>query len=97
MAGLAEGMEPSEISLTPAPAGELLTAAARDFGARPALNFFGREWTYAQLARQVARMACGLQAYGVAKGTRVALLLPNTPYSVMAYYAVLQAGVWWSI
>lgn len=92
MSGLKGGVTLCETSLTPILAGELLTAAARDFGARPALNFFGREWTYSQLARQVARMACGLQAYGVAKGTRVALLLPNTPYSVMAYYAVLQAG-----
>ena len=32
------------------------------------------------------------QKFGVKKGTRVALLLPNTPFFVIAYYAILRVG-----
>ncbi len=36
--------------------------------------------------------AAGLQRLGVRKGVRVGLCLPNTPYSVIFYFAVLKAG-----
>ena len=40
----------------------------------------------------MARAARGLQAIGVFPGTRVGLMLPNTPYFVVLYFAVLKAG-----
>ncbi len=61
-------------------------------GDRPAISFFGRVWTYRQLGDLVARAAAGLAALGVRRNTRVGLCLPNTPYSVIFYYAVLRAG-----
>ena len=48
--------------------------------------------TYAELAHDVNRTAKGLQALGVAKGTRVGLLLPNCPAFPVFYYAILKAG-----
>ena len=38
------------------------------------------------------RAAQGFQQIGVVKGTKVGLLLPNTPYFVICYYAILKAG-----
>ena len=40
----------------------------------------------------MTRAARGLQAIGVFPGTRVGLMLPNTPYFVVLYFAVLKAG-----
>jgi long-chain acyl-CoA synthetase len=71
---------------------DLLTATVRDFPRRRAINFLGRTWTYAELDRDVARAARGLQDIGVKPGTRVGLCLPNTPYSVIFFFAVLRAG-----
>jgi len=58
----------------------------------PALSFMGRTQTYAELNDTVQHLACGLQKMGVKKGDRVALVLPNTPYYVAAYYAALKVG-----
>lgn len=59
---------------------------------RKALTFFGRSTTYAELDAKVRSTAAGLRALGVAKGDRVALLMPNCPQHVIAYWAVLHLG-----
>ena len=70
----------------------LLQRAAASYPQAPAIDFLGRSWTYGALAAAVQRVAAGLQALGVRKGDRVGLCLPNTPYSVVGYYAALEAG-----
>jgi len=62
------------------------------FASRIAVDFFGRTWTYGQIGDCVNRVARGLQQNGLGKGDRFGLCLPNTPYSVILYYAVLRAG-----
>jgi len=62
------------------------------FPQRVAVDFFGREWTYGQIGDLVDRVAHGLQQNGLGRGDRFGLCLPNTPYSVIMYYAVLRAG-----
>ncbi len=70
----------------------LLDEAVAAFAARPFLDFFGRRQTYAQTARLIAKAALGFQRLGVRKGTKVGLLLPNSPYSVICFFAILKAG-----
>ncbi|MFG1479572.1 long-chain fatty acid--CoA ligase [Xanthobacter sp. V4C-4] len=74
------------------PVPDLLAASVAEFGARPALNFLGRRWSYAELGALVDRVAAGLQAEGVGPGSKVGLCLPNTPYSVVFFFAVMKAG-----
>lgn len=62
------------------------------FSSRPCCDFLGREWTYAEVAAQIDRAAAGLAGLGVAKGTRVALMLPNIPQFIVALFAVFKAG-----
>lgn len=58
-----------------------------------ALDFLGKKTKFRDLARQINAFAGALQKQlGVKKGTRVALLLPNTPFYVVAYYAILKIG-----
>jgi long-chain acyl-CoA synthetase len=65
---------------------------ANKFADRPFLNFFGKEWDYKTSLEMTNKIAKGLQSLGVTKDTKVGLFLPNTPYSVWFYYAVLKAG-----
>ncbi len=78
--------------LTPISLPDLLEQAVARFADHPAIDFFGRKFTYAELGRRVDRAALGLQKLGVGRGTRVGLCLPNTPYFIIAYYAILKAG-----
>ncbi|MGQ0723031.1 MAG: AMP-binding protein [Candidatus Eiseniibacteriota bacterium] len=49
--------------------------------------------TYAELEDQVGRVAAGLLARGFVPGDRVALYLPMTPECVVAYLALVRAGL----
>lgn len=70
----------------------LLETSAARFSDRPCLSFLGKSYSYAEVIGLVNRAAQGFQQAGVVKGTRVGLLLPNTPYFVICYYAILKAG-----
>ncbi|MFI7606007.1 long-chain-fatty-acid--CoA ligase [Micromonospora sp. NPDC049366] len=85
--GVPATIDPSDESLV-----DLLADAARRFGSRTALDFFGATTTYAELADQVDRAAEALRRLGVGRGDRVALVLPNCPQHVVAFYAVLRLG-----
>ncbi len=61
-------------------------------GEREALLFFGKKTTYRELHRCTLSLAGSLQAMGLRKGDRVALLLPNCPVFPMAFYAILKIG-----
>jgi long-chain acyl-CoA synthetase len=82
----------SAAEITASPVADLLTSAVVRFGARPAMDFLGRRWTYAQLGALVDRAARGLQDMGVGPGVHVGLCLPNTPYYLIFYYATLKIG-----
>jgi len=71
---------------------DLLTAAAREYPAAPAILFYGRVIDYAIFDRLATRFAFALRNAGVAPGERVALVLPNIPQAPVAYYGALRAG-----
>ena len=83
---------PAEIELPTQPLTAMLERSVAEAGDHPALQFFGRRTTYAELGDQVARVAEGLRRLGVRHGDRVALILPNCPQHVVAFYAVLRLG-----
>ncbi len=75
-----------------APVQAILDDAVEKWPKRPCLAFMGKQYTYAQIGSLVARAAKGFQVLGVAKGVRVGLFLPNSPYYVICYYAIIKAG-----
>jgi len=79
-------------SISVRPVYEMMDETCRNFGARPAFDFLGRKWNWSEIGGMVDRLAKGLQAMGLEKGGRVAILLPNSPYFVVSYYATLKAG-----
>lgn len=80
------------IDIPDVPAQSVLLDAVSEFGEKPALEFMGRQTSFAELGRAVDRAAQGFMRLGVEKGTRVALFLPNTPHYVISFFGVLRAG-----
>ncbi|MEW6124360.1 MAG: AMP-binding protein [Pseudomonadota bacterium] len=79
---------PLEICTLP----ELLASGAAGRAQAPALDFRGAKITYGALAREVERLASGLSRAGIVRGESVALLLPNTPYHPLAFFALTRLG-----
>lgn len=74
------------------PVQQILDEAVAKWPDRPAIDFMDRKITYRELGDLIARAANGLQALGVCPGMHVGLYLPNTPHTVIAFFAVLKAG-----
>jgi fatty-acyl-CoA synthase len=72
--------------------GALPALAAQRWGAREALLYKGRRWSFAELARDVDAAAKALLAAGVAPGEKVALWMTNRPEWVHLMFAVLKVG-----
>ncbi|MEO7911942.1 MAG: long-chain fatty acid--CoA ligase [Roseiflexaceae bacterium] len=83
---------PHVINVPPITLPELLAQAAHDFPTAPAILFYGTTISYAELDALAWRFASALVRAGVAAGERVALVLPNTPQSVICFYGALRAG-----
>ncbi len=83
---------PAEIELPTDSLVALYERSVAEAGPAIALDFFGRTTTYADLGDQINRAAEGLRRLGVRAGDRVALILPNCPQHVVAFYAVLRLG-----
>jgi long-chain acyl-CoA synthetase len=91
IASYAEGV-PAEIDLPTGSLYDLVAASVDEFGDNVALEFFGKTTTYAEMNEQILRAAEGLRRLGVQKGDPVALVLPNCPQHIVAFYAVLRLG-----
>ncbi|WP_158863790.1 long-chain-fatty-acid--CoA ligase [Leifsonia sp. AG29] len=83
---------PAEVEVPSGSLAHLIDDSVAAFGKHVALEFFGATTTYAELGEQISRAAEGLRKLGVQKGDRVALVLPNCPQHVVAFYAVLRLG-----
>ncbi len=83
---------PAEIELSSESLVALVERSVHEAADSVATEFFGRTTTYAQLGDQISRAAEGLRRLGVQAGDRVAIVLPNSPQHVVAFYAVLRLG-----
>jgi len=72
--------------------GNVLAQTAQKFPDHTALLFFGKKISYKELDDQVNQFAQALLGLGVRKGDRVAIMLPNIPQMVIAYYGALRSG-----
>jgi long-chain acyl-CoA synthetase len=91
LASYAPGV-PHEIELPLGSLFDLVDSSVREFADNVALEFFGATTTYCELGEQIARAAEGLRLLGVQRGDTVALVLPNAPQHIVAFYAVLRLG-----
>ena len=91
IASYADGV-PQDLPAPTESLAELIAASVATYGSNVALEFFGAETTYAELGAQIDRAAQGLLDLGVQAGDPVAIVLPNCPQHIAAFYAVLRIG-----
>lgn len=71
---------------------QFLIQSAERYPSAPALFFMGKTINYRELLDWCYKLANTLQDLGIMKGDRVAVMLPNSPQSVISYYGALLAG-----
>lgn len=71
---------------------QFLIDAAQEYPTRPALEFMGKQLSYERLLEECCRFANALVRLGIGRQERVAIMLPNCPQTVIAYYGTLMAG-----
>lgn len=70
----------------------LLQEGLAKHASKPAFRFMGVTYTFERIAQDARALAAHLQSLGLAKGERVAIMMPNVPQYPVAVAAVLMAG-----
>lgn len=83
---------PVSIDYDNVPLQTYLQEAGTKYPDQIAIHFMGKDFTYDEVYMSALKFANYLKDLGVKKGDRVAIMLPNTPQSVIAYYGILFAG-----
>ena len=85
---------PAEIDLNEyASLNDVLAQSCRKFRDLPAFSNLGATIAYAELDRLSRHFAAWLQSLGLARGARVALMMPNLLQYPVALFGVLRAGM----
>ena len=71
----------------------MIDESLRKYRDLPAYKFMGRAFTFGEIDDASRAMAAWLQGTGLARGDRVALMMPNVPQYPVAVAAVLRAGL----
>ncbi len=71
---------------------KILEANAKQYASHVATEFFGAKIRYGELWDQILRCATVLSGLGVGRGAKVAIMLPNCPQTIIAYYATMWLG-----
>jgi long-chain acyl-CoA synthetase len=71
---------------------QLMEESFQKYAKRPAYSFMGKELSYAQTDSLSRAFAGYLQGLGLARGDRVAIMMPNVPQYPVAVAAILRAG-----
>lgn len=83
---------PTSLTYEEMPIQNLLTRAYEKNPGKIAIHFMGKELNYKELYESSLKFANYLRGLGVEKGDRVAIMLPNCPQAVIAYFGILYAG-----
>jgi len=71
---------------------EYLDKAADRFGNRKAIVFHNYKMNYTKLRQKAENFAAALRELGIEKGDRIAIMLPNIPQTIIAFWGALKAG-----
>ena len=73
--------------------GQMFEASCRKFAERTAFSSMGRAMSFGELSERSGHIAAWLQAQGLSKGDRVAVMLPNILQNPVIVYGILRAGL----
>jgi len=71
---------------------QLMEESFQKFAKRNAYSFMGREMTFGETDSLSRAFAAYLQGLGLAKGDRIAIMMPNVPQYPVVVAAILRAG-----
>ena len=83
---------PAEISSAYRSIPDLIDANIGKYSARPAYRCMGKSITFADVDRMSQAFGAWLQSKGLAKGARVAVMMPNVLQYPVAVFGILRAG-----
>lgn len=89
MALFGRSKEPVDVPLG---LGAMIDTLAAAYRKREAVRFEGRTYSYGELDEQASRVANGLASLGIARGDRVAMMLPNIPEFVFTLFGIQKLG-----
>jgi long-chain acyl-CoA synthetase len=73
--------------------GNLFEDSCARYADRPAFSSMGKSLTYRQLETESRKIGAWLQAQGLVKGDRVAVMLPNILQNPVIVYGILRVGM----
>lgn len=82
----------TEVEIPNIPLGQILQDTTAKIPQNEAIIFYHKRMTYQELSGLVHVFTSAIQAAGVQKGDRVAIMLPNCPQYVISYFGALNAG-----
>jgi len=83
-----QALDPNSANFTALSPVSFVERSAEIFGDLSSVVHGHRKYTWAQTRDRSARLAAALQSLGVARGTTVSAMLPNTPEMLEVHYAV---------
>jgi len=83
---------PHSVELPEVPLCQFLTDSFNASPNKVAIHFMGKELTFKEVYESAIKFANYLRSLGVEKGDRVAILLPNCPQAVIAYFGTMYVG-----
>lgn len=82
------------MSAPPSTLAGVISAQAEELADKPFLHFEDRTISFAELDRQVNRVANALRGLGVGPGVGVAIMMPNSPEWLLCYFATQKLGAY---
>jgi long-chain acyl-CoA synthetase len=86
--GVPAKIDPSQYSSL----GELFEESFREYRTKPAFVCMGKQITYGELDALSGKLAAWFQSKGLARGARIAIMMPNVLQYPVAIAAILRAG-----
>ena len=71
---------------------DLIKKSSLDHLSNVAYEYFGYKTTYKEFISKIEHVAKSLKSYGVNKGDKVTICMPNTPEGIISFYAVNMVG-----
>ncbi len=72
---------------------DILYETAKNCGSKTALIYQDQSYSYDAFITHVEEVAAGIDALGLRRGMRAAIMLPNTPEYAFLYFALMRQGI----
>ena len=83
---------PADIDIPEKSIPDMIDEAVKKWGNKTSIVFYGKKLKHKEIQELSLKFGTALHDLGVKKGDRVAILLPNCPQFIIAYFGILRIG-----